>query len=295
MTAAVSIAQLMGGVRRLSALAHCTRDEDTVLRALRHELRLALDVEEVRFEADPDRSRPCLPLIVDGRRRGALVFVTRPARALEDEETDIAAAMIEAAAAVLALHEARQAARVDSLTGALNHGAMLTRLEEEIDRARRHHSGLACLIIDLDDFKEINDRWGHATGDSVLSQVAALLRAEFRAHDQVARYGGDEFVVVLPHAVGQRAEIAARRAQRRLRDIHVVTEEGRRALSASLGLATWSEPETPAELLAKADRALLEGKRSGKDQLRTAADVWPWEQDADPAPQPVRGVPAGAR
>src|SRR5918993_920865 len=110
----------------------------------------------------------------------------------------------------------RQAARVDSLTGALNHGAMLSRLEEEIDRCRRYRTGLAALIIDLDDFKSINDRWGHATGDSVLRQVATLLSSEFRAHDQVARYGGDEVVLLLPHAAGPRAEIAARRALRRL-------------------------------------------------------------------------------
>jgi len=292
----ISIAQLMGGVRRLAALAHSARDEDTVLRALRYELHYALNVDEVRFEPDGDGTWPSLPLIVDSRRRGALVFVTHPPRGLGDEEIDIAAALIEAAAAVLALQEARQAARVDSLTGALNHGAMLTRLEEEIDRARRYRTGLACLIIDLDDFKQINDRWGHATGDSVLRQVAALLKAEFRAHDQVARYGGDEFVVLLPHAVGPRAEIAARRALRRLRDIHVVTEEGRRPLSASLGLATWAEPETPAELLAKADQALLEGKRAGKDQLRTASEAWPWEEGAGtPSGPAVPRVPAGSR
>lgn len=292
MNGATSIAQLMGGVRRLAALAHSARDEDTVLRALRYELHYALDVDEVRFEHEADRAWPSLPLIVDGRKRGIFVFVTHPPRSATDEEIDVAAALIEAAAAVLALQEARHAARVDSLTGALNHGAMIGRLEEEIDRARRYRTGLAALIIDLDDFKSINDRWGHATGDSVLRQVAALLRSEFRAHDQVARYGGDEFVVLLPHAVGPRAEIAARRALRRLRDIHVVTEEGRRPLSASIGLAEWAEPETPAELLAKADQALLAGKRGGKDQLRTASGEWPWEgEEADVVPSP----PAEAR
>jgi diguanylate cyclase (GGDEF)-like protein len=287
MIGATSLAQLMGGVRRLAALAHSARDEDTVLRALRYELHYALDVDEVRFQHDADGTWPALPLVVDSRRRGALVFVTHPPRPLTDNEIDVAAALIEAAAAVLALQEARQAARVDSLTGALNHGAMLARLEEEIDRARRYRTGLAALLIDLDDFKAINDRWGHATGDSVLRQVASLLRAEFRAHDQVARYGGDEFVVLMPHAAGPKAEIAARRALRRLRDIHVVTEEGRKSLSASLGLAEWVEPETPAELLAKADQALLQGKRSGKDQLRTASGEWPWEE----APPPEGEVP----
>jgi diguanylate cyclase (GGDEF)-like protein len=275
MNGAISTAQLMGGVRRLAALAHSARDEDTVLRALRYELHYALDADEVRFQSAGERGRPTLPLIVDGRRRGALVVVTHPPRRLTGEELDIAAALVEAAAAVLALQEARQAARVDSLTGALNHGAMLARLEEEIDRSRRYRTGLAALIIDLDDFKGINDRWGHATGDSVLRQVATLLRAEFRAHDQVARYGGDEFVVLLPHAAGPRAEVAARRALRRLRDIHVVTDDGREPLSASIGLAEWAEPETPHELLAKADQALMAGKRAGKDQLRLATGEWP--------------------
>jgi diguanylate cyclase (GGDEF)-like protein len=291
MNGATSIAQLMGGVRRLAALAHSARDEETVLRALRYELHYALEADEIRFQSSVDETWPCLPLIVDGRRRGSLVVVTHPPRRLSDEELDVAAALIEAAAAVLALQEARQAARVDSLTGALNHGAMLSRLEEEIDRARRYRTGLAALIIDLDDFKAINDRWGHATGDSVLRQVAALLRTEFRAHDQVARYGGDEFVVLLPHAAGPRAEIAARRALRRLRDIHVVTDDGRQPLSASLGLAEWAEPETPHELLAKADQALLAGKRAGKDQLRTATGHWPW--DDEDHPDPVPNEPAG--
>ena len=279
MNGSASTAQLMGGVRRLAALAHSARDEETVLRALSYELHYALDVDEVRFEPTEDGTWPALPLLVDSRRRGCFVFVTHPPRRLSDEEIDVAAALIEAAAAVIALQAARHAARVDSLTGALNHGAMLTRLEEEIDRARRYRTGLACLIIDLDDFKAINDRWGHATGDSVLRQVATLLRGEFRAHDQVARYGGDEFVVLLPHAAGPRAEIAARRALRRLRDIHVVADGGRQPLSASIGLAEWAEPETPHELLAKADQALLAGKRAGKDQLRLASGDWPWDDE----------------
>ncbi|HEV2062393.1 MAG TPA: GGDEF domain-containing protein [Solirubrobacteraceae bacterium] len=288
-------AQLTGGVRRIAALAHSVRDDDTVLRALRYELYYALDVDDVRFEPRHDPTWPSLPLIVDNRRRGVLVFVTHPPRRLSEDEIDAAAALIETAAAVLALLEARHAARIDSLTGALNHGAMLARLEEEIDRCRRYRTGLACLLIDLDDFKAINDRWGHATGDSVLRQVAMLLRTEFRAHDQVARYGGDEFVVLLPHAAGPRAEIAARRALRRLRDIHVVTEEGRQPLSASIGLAEWAEPETPAELLAKADQALLAGKRGGKDQLRTASGEWPWEGEEREPEVPNAPAPAGGQ
>jgi diguanylate cyclase (GGDEF)-like protein len=269
---APTTAQLIGGVRRLSAMAHSVRDDETVVRALRYELRTALDADEVLVEPRRDPAWPSLPLIVDARTRGWVVLITQPPRTLSVEEVEAASALIEAAAALLALLEARQAARVDSLTGALNHGAMLARLEEEIDRARRYGGGLGCLLLDLDSFKAINDTYGHATGDQVLRQVAMLLRAEFRAHDQVARYGGDEFVVVLPHAVGPRAEIAARRALRRIRDIHVVTDEATVPVRASIGVAEWTDPETPADLLAKADGALLAGKRGGKDQLRFAGD-----------------------
>src|SRR3712207_8107878 len=89
MIGAVSLAQLMGGVRRLAALAHSARDEDTVLRALRYELHYALDVDEVRYETADDGTWPALPLIVDSRRRGSLVFVTHPPRPLADEEIEI--------------------------------------------------------------------------------------------------------------------------------------------------------------------------------------------------------------
>jgi diguanylate cyclase (GGDEF)-like protein len=277
---ALTIAQLIGGLRRLSALAHSVRDEGTVLRALRYELRTALDLDDVVVQPRREPARPSLPLIVDGRSRGAVVLVTQPPRPLADEELEAASALVEAAAAVLALLDARQAARIDTLTGALNHGAMLARLDEEIDRARRYGTGLACLLLDLDEFKAINDTYGHGTGDQVLREVAALLRTEFRAHDQVARYGGDEFVVVLPHAIGPRAEIAARRALRRVRDIHVVTEDERVPVRSSIGLAEWADPETPADLLAKADRALLAGKRAGKDQLRLAPAGESWDDDS---------------
>src|SRR3954447_2569802 len=103
MNGATSIAQLMGGVRRLAALAHSARDEATVLRALRYELHYALDADEVRFEQAPDGTHPSLPLIVDARRRGVMAVVTHPPRRLSDEEIDVTAALIEAAGAVLAL------------------------------------------------------------------------------------------------------------------------------------------------------------------------------------------------
>ena len=271
MNGAVSTAQLMGGVRRLAALAHSARDEDTVLRALRYELQYALNVEEVRFQMHVDETWPSLPLIVDGRRRGVLVFVSHASAKLSDEQIEIAAALIEAAAAVLALQEARQAARVDSLTGALNHGAMIARLEEEIHRAQRYRMGLACLIIDLDDFKSINDKWGHATGDSVLRQVATLLRTEFRSHDQVARYGGDEFVVVLPDLppagalpVAERVVLAVQKVGSERWPTTPVT--------ASIGVAVSRSDDDVASLLRRADTQAYAAKRAGGNRVALTGD-----------------------
>src|SRR3954471_22825573 len=89
MNGAISIAQLMGGVRRLAALAHSARDEATVLRALQYELHYTLGADEIRFQPDADETWPALPLIVDSRRRGALVVVAHPPRRLSDEEIDV--------------------------------------------------------------------------------------------------------------------------------------------------------------------------------------------------------------
>ena len=98
----------------------------------------------------------------------------------------------------------------------MNHRAMRRRLDEEIGRAARTGGPLSCLLIDLDDFKQVNDRYGHQAGDAMLRGVVHALVGEFRAFDRVARYGGDEFVVILPNADLDSAAAAATRALERL-------------------------------------------------------------------------------
>ena len=112
---------------------------------------------------------------------------------------------------------ARAEAGTDPVTGCMNHRAMRRRLDEEIGRATRTGGPLSCLLIDLDDFKLVNDRHGHQAGDAVLRGVVQALVGEFRAFDRVARYGGDEFVVILPNADLESAAAAATRALERLR------------------------------------------------------------------------------
>ena len=170
--------------------------------------------------------------------------------------------------------EIQQAARTDALTGLLNHGAMQVRLREEIARARRDGTPLTCVILDLDDFKAVNDTRGHAAGDELLRRVAKALQADLRPYDQVARYGGDEFVLLLPGS----DEAAAGAAAERVRDaVAQQSQPGSRlelAGACSLGVAQWREPLDGESLLEHADRALMLAKRTGKGRVAVAnADV----------------------
>jgi diguanylate cyclase (GGDEF)-like protein len=150
----------------------------------------------------------------------------------------------------------------------MNHRAMRRRLDEEIGRAMRTGGPLSCLLIDLDDFKIVNDEHGHPAGDAMLREVVRALVGEFRAFDRVARYGGDEFVVILPNADLDSAAAAANRALERLRALPSFA--GGEGVSASIGVAQWQPPMSTDELLAACDSALLRSKRQGKGRVSRA-------------------------
>ncbi|HEU4975552.1 MAG TPA: sensor domain-containing diguanylate cyclase [Baekduia sp.] len=214
------------------------------------------------------RTAAVLPLRTGEAVRAVVVLGSRSARAWRDEDLHAASALTDLAGTAIALRDARLAAAIDPLTGCLNHGAMRERLAEEIARARRQGTPLALTILDLDDFKRINDTYGHPTGDALLRHVAEALQGEYRSFDQVARYGGDEFVVILPNVRGPRTDVAAGRALRVLRELQITPPDGEPdGITVSCGVAEWAEPEGPAELLERADRALRESKASGKDGL----------------------------
>ena len=176
---------------------------------------------------------------------------------------------MDQAAGALALLRARAEAGTDAVTGCMNHRAMRRRLHEEIGRVARTEGRLSCLLLDLDDFKLVNDRHGHPAGDALLRGVARALMGEFRAFDRVARYGGDEFVVILPNAGLESAALAADRALQRLAELP--SFDAAPGVSASIGAAQWRAPMTAQELLAACDEALLRSKRAGKGRVERAA------------------------
>ncbi len=215
------------------------------------------------------------PLSLGGQIEAVVVLVRREAEPYDERSIEEATTLVDQAATVVALVRARAEAGTDPVAGCLNHRAMRRRLHEEIGRAQRSEGRLSCVIVDLDDFKLVNDRYGHQAGDSILRQVAQALTGEFRAFDRVARYGGDEFVVILPNADIDSAVAAAGRALARMR--RVLFPDGSYGVSASMGVAEWRPSMTEAELLEVCDGALLQGKREGKGSVTGAISRAPLE------------------
>jgi diguanylate cyclase (GGDEF)-like protein len=162
-------------------------------------------------------------------------------------------------------------ARTDALTGCYNRRALFERLEREVERVKRYDQGLALLLVDLDKFKDVNDARGHLAGDSVLRQVGDMLRREARSVDIVARFGGDEFVLVLPETTQEGAVIFAERLRKRIGD-HDFAETGAAlyvTVSAGVAAMSGSQSETAEGLIARADAAMYEAKGGGRNQVGT--------------------------
>jgi diguanylate cyclase (GGDEF)-like protein len=158
-------------------------------------------------------------------------------------------------------------ATVDGLTGLFNRRYFETRLEQEIQRQRRQFDELALLLVDLDNFKELNDTQGHLVGDRVLREVADILRRAVRIFDVCARYGGEEFVILMP---GASAPTALRIAERIRRQVELHFASGLRSaapvsVTVSVGVSTAAPTTSRETLIAQADSALLWAKASGKN------------------------------
>jgi diguanylate cyclase (GGDEF)-like protein len=165
--------------------------------------------------------------------------------------------------------EARQMAETDALTGFFNQRYFHETLRREALRAQRYDRRLALLILDLDDFKTVNDRIGHLAGDAVLAQVAERLRNEIRSVDVGCRIGGDEFAVIMPEST---TEDATQLFQRMQDAVATMTTPGGGRVRISAGIAELHHGETAAGLFERADSALYRAKELGKDRASLATD-----------------------
>ena len=230
--------------------------------------------------AEETRGLIMLPLVAKDTGVGLveLTFVGRPA----DDPGLITLARTMAHEAAMALENARlyetarNLADRDTLTGFFNHRYLHERLAEEVVRATRTRRPLSVLMLDLDDFKLVNDSFGHLYGDRVLVHVAALIRGTVRLSDVAARYGGDEFAVILPETDREGAEVVAGRILEAFQHSPFAAE-GRMAfpIGASIGIATHpADGRSATELIAIADIGLYDAKDAGGNQVR-ARDTLP--------------------
>jgi diguanylate cyclase (GGDEF)-like protein len=169
----------------------------------------------------------------------------------------------------VARKEIEEMAIADGLTGLFNRRYLEYRLGQEFQRAKRNHTSLSCMLMDLDHFKDINDTYGHGTGDLILKDVSQVIQRNVRDYDIVGRYGGEEFIVVLPHTSLGMAVKMAERVREKIKE-HQVKDV---SVTVSIGV-TRNMPDDSSidDIVKRADFLLYDAKEGGRDSVR-ATDV----------------------
>ncbi|HVI06817.1 MAG TPA: diguanylate cyclase [Candidatus Binatia bacterium] len=230
----------------------------------------------------------CIPILAQGETMGIVHFqATDEAPQLEPSEVSLKntfAGQLGLSIANIRLREALRTQSVrDALTGLYNRRYLDEILDRELRRAGRAGQSLGVLIVDLDHFKSFNDTYGHDAGDTVLREAGAALTRGVRAEDFVCRFGGEEFVIVLPTATLKNSSARAERLRSLLKNLSIM-HQGRSlgTVTISVGVAGFPEHGASAkDLLAAADKALYEAKRGGRDRVVTASVQS--EEDSVPA------------
>jgi diguanylate cyclase (GGDEF)-like protein len=241
--------------------------------AVRDAERAALETRDLGQSAADESyvlSAPLSPLEPGGRIHG-LITVVRRERPFSDDDREVLRSL--AAQATLALENvdlhlqvSRQAV-TDELTGLANHGRFQELLGNETEQVRRYHYPVGLIMLDIDDFKSINDTHGHQQGDVVLKRVARVLADSSREVDYPARYGGEEMVLILPHTDLEGSYAIAERIRTAIEALRIPQkgDSGTLRITASLGVAASADGHKDA-LIAEADAALYEAKRQGKNR-----------------------------
>jgi len=201
---------------------------------------------------------------------GADDFITKPF------DEDQLAARLRVAERILDLHETlRVQAMHDRLTGLWNRAAIVDSLHQELDRTARERTPVSVILADLDHFKQINDTYGHLAGDAVLREAAQRMRAALRSYDHIGRYGGEEFLIVLPGCLAVSAMVVAERVRERIAATAITIPGDSIAVTSSLGVSASSGGQVMAAdaLIAAADTALYQAKAAGRNRVELGLTV----------------------
>ena len=199
---------------------------------------------------------------VRGLDLGAMDYVTKPFDAFELRARVRAALRVKRLQDLLIEH-----ARIDPLTGLPNRRALMKRLALEWARVQRHGGSLAVVMGDIDNLKEVNDKYGHAMGDKLLRQAAKAIARQCRQTDMPARYGGDEFIIVAPGSAAQSTNNLAERCRQAVEEIPFQIGDEKIGQTATFGVADAAKATSPESLISAADEALYRGKASGRNTV----------------------------
>ncbi len=207
----------------------------------------------------------------------AVISIARRGRAFSQEESDLLEYLVTQAVISIEnadLHETVQRqALTDELTGLANVREMHGALGREFERSRRFDTPIGFLLLDLDDFKQINDELGHQQGDLVLTEVGRVMREFARDIDQPARYGGEELAVILPQTGIAGAALQAERLRDAIEHLRIIGVDGEIRVTASFGVASaFAREADPTALIAAADAALYRAKHAGKNRVERAEE-----------------------
>ena len=216
------------------------------------------------------RSRMCIPLVSFGQTLGVLMLESEHLGSFHEADVESLEAVADICATAIQnahyIERVKQLAYLDGLTGIFNRRYFEMRVVEEIDRARRFDSGMAVLMVDIDQFKRLNDEFGHLLGDEVLRQVSSMFHQQLRKIDVVCRYGGEEFAVLLSQTNPQHALAVAEKLRRLVENWQFPGVP--QSVTISAGVATFPDHGTTRdELVKSADAGLYAAKQSGRNRV----------------------------
>jgi diguanylate cyclase (GGDEF)-like protein len=228
------------------------------------------DSHDVYFDGMKPHGHYCVPIIYQEKLQGVINLYVADGHKYIREEEEFLATIANTLAGLIERkrmeEKVEKLASTDSLTNLPNRSSFLERLSQEITRARREKTFLSILFMDLDHFKKINDCHGHPVGDELLVQASIRIKSCLREHDMVARFGGDEFCILLPaHSNRNDAQLVARKIVEMLDQMfHISGNQCQ--IGSSIGVAHFPENgETPEELVRRADLALYSVKMCGRN------------------------------
>ena len=270
-----------GGVRKI--------DEEPLSSALAALRPLVVKLDERTAPGLDQGGHPQHALVVpiqrSGQLMGAMELYLNAWRELTEDQADLLNGVASQAAIAIRHAQLFQAqeenALTDELTKLPNRRALAQRFLQEMQRAKRHHNAIAFLMIDLDLFKQVNDTYGHLNGDAVLAELASILVTGARESDVCARYGGDEFGMILHETTEPGARTLAERIRAK---VAAATFPGGLKLTISIGVAATDEPALFTSLMERADQALYAAKQGGRNQVRVADMKAPAKQQQHTAP-----------